>query len=354
MNKYFFLLLLIILSVFRLFSKENNSFTLPDDTTTILFAGDTHFIWGVKDLQKKNGLYSPISMIKPLFDQFHYRVLNLETVISKNGITRNQKNYVFRSDPENIEVLKNLNVNLALLGNNHIYDAGQEGVLETIDYLKKNDIQTVGAGKNLKDAIEPHIQEINQIKFAFFSITLIFDKEDIASENKAGTVGNHPLLLKKIQEIRKNVDYIFLSIHWGEEYNPFILKEQKQLAQFFFKRGVDFIVGHHPHIPQAIEVYSDKAVVYSLGNFLFGSANYLQSQNILAVFHFNKQKKFIGIEVFPITGIYRKYGYQIQEPDFNDIQELFKDLYYLSKLENKDQLIFISNNGKSLFFKGLD
>lgn len=351
MNKYILFIISIFLFFNILLSKEKNVFTIPEDTTTILFGGDTHFLWGVKDLQKKSSLDSPITLIKPFFERFHYRVLNIETVISKEGISRTQKNYVFRSDPENIQVLKKLNVDLSILGNNHIYDLGHEGLLQTIDFLKKNEINVVGAGKNLKEAIEPHIQEINKIKFAFFSISLITDKDDIATDNKSGTIGNHPLLIKKIQEIRKSVDYIFLNIHWGEEYNPFITKEQKQLAQYFLKNGVDFIVGHHPHIPQAIEVFSNKAIVYSLGNFLFGSANYLQNNNILSVFHFDKEKKFIGVEVIPITGIYRKYGYQIQLPDMNDIEELFKELYYLSKLEKNDQNIFISNNGKSLFFK---
>jgi len=184
---------------------------------------------------------------------------------------------------------------------------------------------------------------------------LINPKEDYADVNKPGIANLNPMLLQEISKTQKSVDYIFLSIHWGQEYNPFISKEQKNLIQQLFKRGVNFIVGHHPHIPQGIEVYSNSAVVYSLGNFLFGSAHYLQDENIVAVFHFDPNtKKFLGIEIYPITGRYRKYGYKLDEPNEDDKDKLFKELYYLSKKENPQQNIFISKNRKSLFIKALD
>jgi len=338
-----------------LFSDQVESIQLPLDTLTIAFGGDIHFVWGISELQKKEGLTSPVTKILPFFSRFDFRALNIETVISYNGKSKNKKNYVFQSDPENLQVLKELKLNLAILGNNHTYDLKDEGLKEMLDWFKKYEIPTIGAGLNLQESIKPYIAEIKNIKLAFFSVSLINPKEDYADVNKPGIANLNPMLLQEISKTQKSVDYIFLSIHWGQEYNPFISKEQKNLTQQLFKRGVNFIVGHHPHIPQGIEVYSNSAVVYSLGNFLFGSAHYLQDENIVTVFHFDPNtKKFLGIEIYPITGRYRKYGYKLDEPNEDDKDKLFKELYYLSKKENPQQNIFISKNRKSLFIKALD
>ena len=338
-----------------LYSDSIETIYLPQDTLTIAFGGDTHFVWGISELQKKEGLTSPIERILPFFSRYDFRVLNIETVIANNGKSKNKKNYVFQSDPENLQTLKELKLDLAILGNNHTYDLKDEGLKEMLDWFKKYEIPTIGAGLNLQESIKPYTIEIKNIKFAFFSLTLINPKEDYADNNKPGVANLNPMLYQEINKIRTTVDYIFLSIHWGQEYNPFISKDQKNLVQQLFKRGVNFIVGHHPHIPQAVEVYSNNGVVYSLGNFLFGSAHYLQEENIVAVFHFDPNtKKFLGIEIYPITGKYRKYGYKIDEPSDEDKEKLFKGLYYLSKKENPRLNIFISKNKKSLFFKAQD
>ncbi|GIX43185.1 MAG: hypothetical protein KatS3mg129_2918 [Leptospiraceae bacterium] len=355
--KTFLLFVILFFNLFyqNLYSNQPEQYKLPANTLTIAFGGDTHFLWGVMELQNKEGLLAPVEQLQTFFQRFDFRILNIETVISYNGKSKNQKNYVFRSDPENIKLLKTLNINLAILGNNHSYDLKEEGLKEMLDWFKKNEIPTIGAGLNLEEAIEPYQIELNGIKFAFFSICMICSKEDYANKKQPGVAGYNKYLLQKITQVKKNVDYIFLSIHWGKEYNPFIEKWQKDLTHQLFKKDVHFIIGHHPHIPQSIEVYKNNAVIYSLGNFLFGSANYLQDENIIAVFHFDKkEKRFLGIEVFPITGKYRKYGYKLREPENTDKIKLFKELYYLSKKENPDQLIFISDNQKSLFFKALD
>lgn len=358
---YNFILGFIVLSFIffffknNLFSNQSEEYNIPEDSLTIAFGGDTHFVWGIEKLQNEEGFLKPIEEIQFLFNHFDFRVLNIETVISDKGQSKNQVNYVFRSNPNNIEILKELKLNLAILGNNHSFDFQEEGLKDMLERFKESGIPTIGAGININEALKPYLVELNSMKFAFFSISLIGSKEDYANHKKSGIAGWNSLLLQEITKIRKTVDYIFISIHWGKEYNPLVQSEQKKLVNLLFRNGANFIVGHHPHIPQAIEVYSNNAVVYSLGNFMFGSANYLQEENLIAVFHFDKKnKKFLGIEVYPITGRYRKYGYKIREPEEEDKMNLFKKIYYLSKKENPKQLIYISTNKKSLFIRGLD
>ncbi|GIW70372.1 MAG: hypothetical protein KatS3mg101_1119 [Patescibacteria group bacterium] len=238
--KTFLLFVILFFNLFyqSLYSNQPEQYKLPANTLTIAFGGDTHFLWGVMELQNKEGLLAPVEQLQTFFQRFDFRILNIETVISYNGKSRNQKNYVFRSDPENIKLLKTLNINLAILGNNHSYDLKEEGLKEMLDWFKKNEIPTIGAGLNLEEAIEPYQIELNGIKFAFFSICMICSKEDYANKKQPGVAGYNKYLLQKITQVKKNVDYIFLSIHWGKEYNPFIEKWQKDLTHQLFKKGL--------------------------------------------------------------------------------------------------------------------
>jgi poly-gamma-glutamate synthesis protein (capsule biosynthesis protein) len=58
-------------------------------------------------------------------------------------------------------------------------------------------------------------------------------------------------------------------LHWGFEYQPVPDPIQEAIAEAMLDAGADMIVGHHPHVPQMINVYGDRVVAYSLGNFLF-------------------------------------------------------------------------------------
>jgi len=72
----------------------------------------------------------------------------------------------------------------------------------------------------------------------------------------------------------KNPDAIILFLHWGTEYDTMPSKTQIDLADYFFSRGVDLIIGSHPHVLQKMEwaksdtVMKDRIVIYSLGNFV--------------------------------------------------------------------------------------
>jgi poly-gamma-glutamate synthesis protein (capsule biosynthesis protein) len=80
---------------------------------------------------------------------------------------------------------------------------------------------------------------------------------------------NDEFVLSKIQEMRSSVDYLVIYPHWGTEYATSPNKKQIQLAHSWIDAGADAIVGHHPHVVQTVEIYKDKYIFYSLGNFIF-------------------------------------------------------------------------------------
>ncbi|MBW7857178.1 MAG: CapA family protein [Leptonema sp. (in: Bacteria)] len=322
-----------------------NQTNLPqNDEIRLLFAGDTHFLWGVKDQQNRKGIFSPLAKIKPLFDSADYRVINLETVISAEGKSINNKTYVFRSEPENLNALRQLGVNTVFLANNHTIDLGAEGIKQTIQEMKKSGIGFTGLGLTEAEAITPHIAEIGNIKIAFYSVNLIGSKDTFAIGNQPGTGYITPGFYASLKAVKRLVNYVVVGVHWGKEYEVFSTDDQRDLARTLLRNGADAIIGHHSHVPQGVEIIDGKPVIYSLGNFLFGSANYQQTDNLIAVIQVNrKTMKLSGIELMPVTGQFRKTGYVLDIPSIEDRSLFFEEMFLMCRKLNPYQKITVDD-----------
>lgn len=304
----------------------------------ILFAGDTHFIWGVKDLQKREGQNAPVAGIRDLFQGADYRVLNLETVMAAEGRTLNHKSYVFRSDPGNLGVLKGLGVEGLFLANNHTYDLGLEGVQQTLDELRQAALSSAGIGKTEVDAVRPWISEVRGVRVAFFSLNLIGRQELFAKGERGGTASPGPLFFDELRKARQQAHYVVVGVHWGNEYEIFPNAEQQALGRRLIREGADAVIGHHPHVPQGVEYYAGKPIVYSLGNFLFGSANYQQTHNLIAVLRIDTTThRSLGVELYPVTGKYRQGGYAVSVVGDDERLPFWQEIFLLNRKLNSRQ-----------------
>lgn len=212
-----------------------------------------------------------------IFKKAELRICNLECVISDKGEpwSLTPKVFHFRSDAKNVEVLKVANINLVSLANNHSLDFGYEAMFEMLEILKKNNIFYAGAGENLNQASEPTILKINNIKIGFLAFT---DNEPFwsAEKDKPGIFyveikengKNMNYLLEKIKDTKKEVDYLIISAHWGPNWGYEPLKEHIYFAHKFIDYGADLIFGHSPHIFRGIEIYKNKFILYSTGDFV--------------------------------------------------------------------------------------
>jgi len=305
---------------------EEPSITQPK-TVTLLFAGDSHFEWGIKQLQKKEGFDSPIEMMEPLFRSADFRILNLETPVSASPDPLPGKAYVFAAEKSQIRLLKRLNIDLAIIGNNHIMDFGSAGLRDTQSLLLDQMIATAGAGDDRENALSPFRFTLNGIQFALLSFTNTGPKEQYSTGKNAGVVSISDSTLNQIKALKREVDHIIVSIHWGNEYSMSPDEEQRSLARKIIRYGATAVIGHHPHVPQGIEQTGGGVIVYSLGNFLFGSKHTYQSDNMVVKIHFDVQsKKLNAIQVYPINGIYSKYGHKpavIKEQRARDFWKFF-------------------------------
>ena len=151
-----------------------------------------------------------------------------------------------------------------------LLDYGETALLDTIDLLKKNGIAPVGAGRNSEIAGKPAIRYAGGTRTAFLAYNCTLPESYYAREKHSGVSSGEIIkIIRDIAGIRKKVDLIVVSFHWGKEYEEIPTKGQVKLAHRTINAGADLIIGHHPHVLQGIEFYRGGLIAYSLGNFVF-------------------------------------------------------------------------------------
>lgn len=166
------------------------------------------------------------------------------------------------------------------LANNHMFDRGEAGFHDTINILKSVGIKYFGGGVNATEASEPHV--IDTGCCGKICVVGLYDAETGDSHKRAETWTATPRSVgmwfaneksiaagyAKSKELKCNT--VVASVHWGQNYKG-ISDVQMDLAQRFVQEGYDLVVGHHPHVIQPLKVLNGVPIIFSLGNFVFGT-----------------------------------------------------------------------------------
>ena len=204
-------------------------------------------------------------------------VANNEFPYTNRGTPTEGKTYTFRADESTAAYLHDMGVDLAVLANNHIYDFGETGLLDTLDVLSKAGIPGIGAGRNLEEAAAPVYFIVNDIKIAVVAATQIERLENPdtrgATEETAGVFRcwNPDKLYEVVAQAKEDSDFVIVFIHWGTENQAEPDWAQLDQAPKLAQAGADLIIGDHSHCLQGIDYFGDTPVIYSLGNFWFNS-----------------------------------------------------------------------------------
>lgn len=188
---------------------------------------------------------------------------NLEGPITGRSGKQDLLPIQLKSDEKSIELLKYFSA--VSLANNHIFDYGMNGFIDTIDYLKKSNLRCWGAGRNACDANSPlEIEKGIPEKIAFITGT----RWKNATSHRPGTASfqGHA---SNIKDLKRKGYFVLYYPHWGYEYISIPPPDVRSHARKMIELGVDLIIGTHPHVLQGYEEYRGKYIFYSLGNFLF-------------------------------------------------------------------------------------
>ena len=240
------------------------------ERSTFVFTGDVGFdkymdhMWEDEELISKD-------VLSFLHDSDHV-VINVEGPISdasKQSDESPASTLLHAMDPSAVNVFKNMHADVWNLDNNHMMDAGEKGVEDTLNEAKKAGVKTVGAGMNIDDAAKPlFFEEAGGI--GIFSVGYRRGCKPAAKDHAGCLLWNEMEIIENnIKEIKKTCRWCVIIAHGGEEFSSLPSPYVRERYLEFLKMGADIIVGHHPHVPMNFELLPGKAIFYSLGNFIF-------------------------------------------------------------------------------------
>ena len=202
---------------------------------------------------------------------------SLETTFA--GEDKGYSNYPTFNSPDSLATaLKKIGVDVISLAGNHALDYGYSGICRTIDVLDNADISHLGTYKTAEDQEKLLIKNVKGVKIAFINYTYGTNGISVPSGKEfCVNLIDKNLIKKQIDQAKsEGADMIVACMHWGTEYKTSANSEQKELADYLFKNGVDIILGNHPHVLEPMEkktitlddgTTKDVFVVYALGNF---------------------------------------------------------------------------------------
>lgn len=250
-----------------------------EDQTVIDFTGDINFSegWGTMRYldSQPNGIYDCFSQaLLSEMQSADIMVVNNEFTYSNRGTPLEGKTYTFRAKPERVSLLDAFGTDIVGLANNHVYDYGEEALLDTLETLEGSGIPYVGAGRNLEEAERIVYFVANGRKIAITAATQIerstnYTKE--ATEDSPGVLKtlNPDKYVKVLEQAEKNSDIVIAYVHWGTEHQSWFGTDQEELAEAFAEAGADVIIGGHTHCLQGMTYKEGVPIIYSLGNFWF-------------------------------------------------------------------------------------
>lgn len=191
-------------------------------------------------------------------------VCNLENPVCDTSLKHKAKPIVLGSQKLPRLVLKHFTA--FSLANNHAMDYMDSGLRQTICYLSRNQKLYFGAGENIQLAMKPLTINSNEHRVAIWGIT----RFENAGKNRPGTANDQiKYYFSAIDKYKSKGYFTIFYVHWGREYVDYPTQDDKKMARKLIERGVDCVVGTHPHVSQGIDYHLGKYIFYSLGNFIF-------------------------------------------------------------------------------------
>lgn len=202
-----------------------------------------------QNVVKPDNLGYVFEKTKQFFENDDFTMANFECALT-NETTASDKNFTFRAPPEYAGILTEGSVEFVTLGNNHVLDYGQKGYDDT-----KAALDEYGIGYAGRDEYAVYETE-SGLKIGVYAVSF---------PESTTQIKNGVSALKEA-----GAEFIIAAIHWGDEGSYDVNSNQLTWGHAAVDAGADVVYGSHPHTLQPIEVYNDRYIFYSMGNWSFG------------------------------------------------------------------------------------
>ncbi|MGO1768337.1 MAG: CapA family protein [Microbacterium sp.] len=222
--------------------------------------------------------------VKPLLEDSDLAIGNLEAMLSTSVPYMFESKYVedrphLNAPPAFAAAVRDGGFDMVLNAQNHMYDAGAQGVLETLDALNRAELIHGG----LYASPEESRFQLFRIKGITLGVVSYLDgarqkmkQANFTPEGLAATAS--PFDAERVREDiaaarEAGAEFVLAYAHWGREYTDHITQRQQRFARMLVDGGVDYVFGSHSHCPQPYTIMTAQdgkrvPVIYSGGNFV--------------------------------------------------------------------------------------
>jgi len=249
---------------------------LPTIPTTpkpsnLLFVGDIMLGRAVETLMKRHGDDYPFAKLGNFLTTPDLTVANLEGPIPVAHRQTADESLLFSFRPTSGTLLASQGIDAVSLANNHSLDQGADDDANTRTVLANAGVAPFGHQRQVdgQTVFSPAVHGRTIKVVGLHDATVRLDQAAALEAIRTAATDHDAIVI--------------VFIHWGIEYRPTASDRQRQLAHAFIDAGADAVIGHHPHVVQDIEVYNDKFIAYSLGNFIFDQYFSVETQQGLGI-----------------------------------------------------------------------
>ena len=273
--------------------------------TSLIFTGDIGFDKYMAKRWEDENLLS--KEVRDLLSSGDHLIVNVEGPLYERKeaeATSGALSLIHSMDPKVGDFLKGIGADIWNICNNHILDAGSEGILATLENAKAHNALTLGAGANEKEARKSIIlNEAGGIGMIGVGYQRACRK---AGEDTPGCYSWSDLdaIKESIKEIKKTCRWCIVVAHAGEEFTALPSPYTRKRYLDYLEMGADIVVAHHPHVPMNYETVGEKTIFYSLGNFIFDTpyqrSKFNTESGLFVKLNFSKESysfETFGIEI---------------------------------------------------------
>jgi poly-gamma-glutamate synthesis protein (capsule biosynthesis protein) len=210
----------------------------------------------------------PLHDVSVLLSSADIAFANLESPFSDRGRVVD-KGMVFKAEPEMVQALEQAGIDIVSTANNHARDCGRYGVEYTLDWLQQHGIAAVGTAPTAEAARQGTVLDRNGVRFGFLAYTYDQSNGNHADLDDRIAMMDPGRVAGDVKNILERADVVIVSMHAGVEYQHKPNAQQQTFAHAAIDAGASVVVGHHPHVTQAVESYANGVIFYSLGNLVF-------------------------------------------------------------------------------------
>lgn len=265
--------------------------------------GNEEWLMGYEDgfakVAEREGYGYFFQNLRSLLMEDDLTIANFEGVLKGDAFRKARKTYRFRGLPEYAQILRLGSVEAVSLANNHTLDYGKAGYQTTWQSLED-------AGIIPFDTATPYLYEKDGVRVGLLGIYA------------AGFHSKRKAVAEAVKDLRQQgAQAVVVMVHAGQEYASLHNRTQTLAARLLVDAGADVVIGSHPHVLQGVEVYKQRNILYSIGNFVFGGNRKVRSlETVVArvTLTFDDQGVYLGqkLRLYPahISGYAQRNDYQ--------------------------------------------